>query len=94
MSKLPSTDTMMKPLANKAILDEALRFQGTLSWTQSSWEKGLILLLLLYGASASTQEVGSNGVECKDPLSNKDFTKLVDFNRYLGMPVQGFEKEI
>lgn len=45
-------------------------------------------------ASASTQEVGSNGVECKDPLSNKDFTKLVDFNRFLGMPVQGFEKKI
>ena len=46
------------------------------------------------GALASTQEVGSNGVECKDPLSDKDFTKLVDFNRFLGMSVQGFEKEI
>ena len=30
----------MEPLANKAILDEALRFQGTLSWTQSSWGEG------------------------------------------------------
>ena len=46
------------------------------------------------GALASTQEVGSNGVECKDPLSDKDFTKLVDFNRFLGMLVQGFEKKI
>lgn len=154
----------MEPLANKAILDEALRFQGTLSWTRSSWgegpssftpfwvmrnynqevykeimgiewgkgfselggevlkilvdavkrllsmvfQDGLVVVFLENfspsqesgvesrgnGASASTQEVGSDGVECKDPLSDKDFTKLAYFSRFLGMSVQRFEEEI
>ena len=43
----------MEPLANKAILDEALRFQGTLSWTQSSWGEG--------PSSSSTPFLGIGG---------------------------------
>ncbi|KAL6343112.1 hypothetical protein AAG906_018950 [Vitis piasezkii] len=86
--RLPSTETMMKPLANKAILDE----------TQSSWGEGpsyssTPFLGIERGEEnfSPNQESGveSGGNDASDPLSNKDFTKLVDFNRFLGMPVQG-----
>ena len=39
-SMMPFTESMVKPLADEAILDEALRFQGTLSRSRSSWGKG------------------------------------------------------
>ena len=37
---MPFTESMVKPLADEAILDEALRFQGMLSRSQSSWGEG------------------------------------------------------
>ena len=60
----------MKPLANKAILDEALRFQGTLSWTQSSWGEG--------SSSSSTLFLGIERGEGFSELGREVLEILVD----------------
>ena len=36
----------------------------------------------------------SSGPRGKDPWADEDFTKLIEFNKFLGMHVEGFEEEI
>ena len=37
---------------------------------------------------------GSDCLDREDLLLDKDFTKLANFSRFLGMPIEGFEVEI
>ena len=48
-SFLMPSELNAKPLADIALLEEVLRFQGMLSSSRSSWGEGLLLLLLLSG---------------------------------------------
>ena len=45
------------------------------------------------GVSASSFEGSDSGLVGEDLSLEKGFSKLTDFSRFLGMPVEGFEEE-
>ena len=81
-------DTVKGPLSMVFQDGSAVVFPKNFSPIQ---ESGVVL-----GGNAavvSTQEGSSSGLVGEDPLSNKDFTKLTEFSRFLGMRIEGLKKK-
>ena len=81
-------DTVKGPLSMVFQDGSAVVFPKNFSPIQ---ESGVVL-----GGNAalvSTQEGSSGGLVGEDPLSNKDFTKLTEFSRFLGMRIEDLKKK-
>ena len=69
------SEAMTKPVADKAILDKALRFQGMLSWTQFSWGERPSSSTPFWVVKNSDQG-GNHRETMGNELGGKGFSKL------------------